>query len=116
SAGAGGSVSPARGWKNSGTGISISATPTNNTLKSYSFSGWTGVGTGAYSGANNPASITMSAPITESAAFTQNPVQVTVQTNPAGRSFSVDGNIYAAAQNFSWDPGSSHTITTTSPQ
>src|SRR5262249_18907485 len=69
-----------------------------------------------YSGASNPASITMSGPITESAAFTQNPVQVTMQTNPAGQSFSVDGTSYTATQSFSWDPGSSHTISTTSPQ
>ena len=58
----------------------------------------------------------MNGPITESAAFTQNPLQVTVQTNPAGRGFSVDGTTYTAAQNFSWDPGSTHTISTTSPQ
>src|SRR4029453_13607300 len=45
-----------------------------------------------------------------------NPVQVTVQTNPAGRSFTVDGTSYTTAQTFSWQPGSSHTISTTSPQ
>jgi len=59
---------------------------------------------------------TMNGPITESAAFTQNPVQVTVQTNPAGRTFTVDGTAYTAAQSFSWQPGSSRTIATTSPQ
>ena len=58
----------------------------------------------------------MNGPITENAAFTQNPVQVTVQTNPAGLTFSVDGTSYTAAQTFSWQPGSSHTIATTSPQ
>src|SRR4030095_7844792 len=83
---------------------------------SYSFAGWTGAGPGSYSGTNNPASITMNGPITETAAFTQNPVQVTVQTNPAGRAFTVDGTPYTAAQSFSWQPGSSHTIATTSPQ
>ena len=66
-------------WKNSGATVSITATPTNNTQVSYSFSGWTGSGTGSYSGTNNPASITMNGPITENAAFTQNPVQVTVK-------------------------------------
>src|SRR5439155_23864699 len=69
-----------------------------------------------YSGTNNPASITMNGPITENAAFTQNPVQVTVQTSPAGLSFTVDGTTYTAAQAFSWVPGSSHTIATTSPE
>src|SRR5262249_52827165 len=44
------------------------------------------------------------------------PIQVTVQTNPAGLSFIVDGTTYTAAQSFSWGPGSSHTIATTSPQ
>ena len=58
----------------------------------------------------------MNGPITENATFIQNPIQVTVQTNPAGRTFSVDSSSYTAAQNFSWDPGSSHTIGTTSPQ
>src|SRR5205807_7117628 len=82
-AGTGGIVSPTSGWKNSGATVSITATPTNNTQVSYNFAGWTGSGTGSYSGTNNPASITMNGPITENAAFTQNPVQVTVQTNPA---------------------------------
>ena len=58
----------------------------------------------------------MNGPITENAAFTQNNVQVTVQTNPAGLSFTVDGTPYTSAQTFSWVPGSSHTIATTSPQ
>src|SRR6187200_661647 len=115
-AGTGGTVSPPSQWKNSGATVSITATPTNNTQVSYSFSGWTGSGTGSYSGTNNPASITMNGPITENAAFTQNPVQVTVQTNPTGRMFTVDGTPYTAAQSFSWQPGSNHTIATTSPQ
>jgi len=83
---------------------------------SYRFDQWSGTGAGSYSGTNNSASITMNGPITENAAFIQNNVQVTVQTNPAGRSFSVDGIPYTAAQTFSWVPGSSHTIATTSPQ
>src|SRR5438874_6257165 len=80
--GTGGTVNASSGWKNSGAVVSISATPTNNTQVSYSFSGWTGSGTGCYSGTNNPASITMSGPITENAGFTQNPVQITIQTTP----------------------------------
>jgi hypothetical protein len=57
----------------------------------------------------------MNGPITETATFTP-PVQVTVQTTPAGRTFSVDGTNYSAAKTFSWTPGSSHTIATTTPQ
>src|SRR5438874_3797916 len=114
--GTGGTVIPASGWKNSGATVSITATPTNNNQVSYSFSGWTGSGSGSYSGTNNPASITMNGPITETATFTQNPVQVTVQTNPANHSFTVDGTSYTTAQTFSWQPCSSHTIATTLPQ
>jgi uncharacterized repeat protein (TIGR02543 family) len=110
--GTGGTVSPGSGWKNSGVAVSISAIAASG----YSFAGWSGSGTGSYSGTNNPASITMNGPITETATFTQNAVQVTVQTNPAGRTFSVDGTSYTSAQSFSWQPGSSHTIATTSPQ
>jgi hypothetical protein len=110
--GTGGAVTPASGWRGSGTTVSIKATPASG----YSFTNWTGSGTGSFSGTTNPASITMGGPITENAAFTGNPVQVTVQTSPPSLSFSVDGNTYTAAQTFSWQAGSSHTIATTSPQ
>jgi hypothetical protein len=109
-------VKPTSGWRNAGSAVSISATPTNNTQVSYSFGGWTGTGTSSYSGTNNPASITMNGPITETATFAQNSAQVTVGANPAGRTFSVDGTTYSTAQTFSWQPGSSHSIATTSPQ
>jgi uncharacterized repeat protein (TIGR01451 family) len=112
----GGTVTPGNGWKNSGSTVSITATPTNNNQVSYSFSGWTGSGAGSYSGLNNPASIRMNGPVTENASFTQNPVQVTVRTSPTGLAYSVDGTSYTAVQTFSWQPGSSHTIATTSPQ
>jgi PKD repeat protein len=66
--GAGGTMSPTSGWRNSGAAVSISATPANG----YSFTNWSGSGIGSYSGTNNPASITMSAPITETATFIHN--------------------------------------------
>jgi hypothetical protein len=112
----GGTVSPSSGWRTSGATVSITATPTNNNQVSYNFSVWTGSGAGSYAGTNNPASITMNGPITENATFIQNPVQIVVQANPAGLTFSVDGTSYSSAHTFSWDPGSSHTIATTSPQ
>ena len=105
-------MTPASGWKNSGAAVSIKAKPAGG----YSFTNWTGSGTGSYSGTTNPASITMNGPITETATFTQNLVQVTVQTSLAGLAFSVDGTPYSSTQTFSWVSGSSHTIGTTSPQ
>ena len=66
--GIGGTVSPSSGWRNSGAVVSTSATPASG----YSFSNWNGSGSGSYSGTNNPASITMNGPITETATFTHN--------------------------------------------
>jgi hypothetical protein len=61
-------VSPSSGWYDAGTVVSISATPASGWL----FSSWTGSGTGSYSGTNNPVSVTMNGPITETANFVQN--------------------------------------------
>jgi hypothetical protein len=41
---------------------------------------------------------------------------ITVQTSPAGLSFTVDGTTYTSAQIFQWVPGSPHQISTSSPQ
>src|SRR5262249_18288694 len=43
-------------------------------------------------------------------------VQVTVQTSPAGLTFSVAGTTYNSRRRFAWAAGSSHTIATTMPQ
>ena len=43
-------------------------------------------------------------------------VQVTVQTSPSGLSFTVDGSTFTTPQTFTWSSGSSHTISTSSPQ
>jgi hypothetical protein len=64
-AGPGGSVSPISGWNNSNAVVNISATASNG----FSFGGWSGSGTGSYSGTNSSASVTMNGPITETASF-----------------------------------------------
>ena len=43
-------------------------------------------------------------------------VSIGFTTSPAGLSITVDGTPYTSPQTFSWVPGSSHTIATTSPQ
>ncbi len=48
--------------------------------------------------------------------LTEAAVNVTVTTLPAGRSFTVDGFTHTTPETFSWVPGSSHTIATTSFQ
>src|ERR1043166_1742689 len=70
-AGAGGTVSPGSSWQNSNAVVNISATPNSG----YTFGGWTGSGSGSYSGNNNPASITMNGPITETTVFSSLQVQ-----------------------------------------
>ncbi len=47
--------------------------------------------------------------------FTVN-IGVTVQANPPGASFTVDGTPYATSQTFNWAPSASHTIAAASPQ
>ncbi len=59
-----------------------------------------------YNGATGSNSVTVTAAT----------VQVTVGTSPAGLAFTVDGTNYTSAQTLSWTVGSSHTLTTTSPQ
>ena len=67
-AGTGGHVSPGSNWKTSGSSVSISVTPSTG----YSFSNWTGSGSGSYTGTDNPRSITIMGPISETANFTHN--------------------------------------------
>ncbi|HLJ44419.1 MAG TPA: nidogen-like domain-containing protein [Bryobacteraceae bacterium] len=81
-AGTGGSVSPASGYYNSGTTVQIAAVP----AAGYAFTGWTGSGSGSYTGTANPAVLTTNSPIAETANFAPFVVQYSLTTNvsPAG--------------------------------
>jgi hypothetical protein len=48
--------------------------------------------------------------------FSTSTVSETITTSPTGLSVTVDGIAYTSPQTFSWQPGSSHTISTTTPQ
>ena len=65
SAGAGGTVTPASSWRNAGSNVTIKARVNHG----FSFAGWVGSGTGSYTGPNNPVSIMMNGPITETGNF-----------------------------------------------
>ncbi len=67
---ANGGGTPLSGWYNGGASVSINAAPSTG----YSFSGWTGSGSISYSGPNNPASVTMNSPVTETPSFSAIPV------------------------------------------
>ncbi|MDB6019278.1 MAG: Pectate lyase superfamily protein, partial [Pedosphaera sp.] len=114
-AGTGGSISPSNGWFNSGSTVSLSATPTAG----YSFTNWAGSGSGSYSGTSNQVSIAMNGPIGETASFFSplaTNISVLVQANLSGHSFSVDGVTYTNSKTFIWTQGSAHALAATSPQ
>src|SRR4029434_9859257 len=95
--GTGGSITPAGGYFNAGESVPVTATAASG----YLFAGFSGDLTGS----TNPQSITMDAPHSVVANFTAL-TQVTVDTTPAGRNFTVDGTTYTAQQAFLWEPGS----------
>ena len=104
SAGTGGSVNSSGGWYDSGSVVSISATANSG----YSFSSWTGSGTGSYySGNSSSTSITMNGPIFETANFTANPTTYTI-TASAGSGGSISPN-----GSFSRNAGDSQAFTAT---
>jgi uncharacterized repeat protein (TIGR02543 family) len=106
----GGTVSPASGTYASGTVVNLSATANSG----YVFTSWTGNVANANSASTT---VTMNAAESVTANFSAaSTVRLTVGTNSAGLSFSVDGTTYASTQTLTWTSGSSHTIATTSPQ
>jgi len=81
----GGTVTPSSGWRSNGQTVSINATANSG----YTFGGWTGSGTGSYTGATKSTSITMSGPITQRANFSQS-TQPVLSVTPADRPVSAD--------------------------
>jgi len=61
----------------------------------YLFSGWNGTGTGAYTGTNNPATLTMKGSVTEVASYV--PVPPTAKWGSMGGVPGANGAVYAAA-------------------
>jgi hypothetical protein len=62
-----GSLSKPSGWYNATQSITLSVSPSSGWL----FQGWTGTGTGSYSGSNNPTMIAVNGPISEEAVLIQ---------------------------------------------
>ena len=60
-----GTVGPASSWYTSGAHVTETATA----LSGYEFAGWSGSGSGSYSGLQNPITVTLNNPITEVASF-----------------------------------------------
>ena len=107
-----GSTSPSVGvsWHDAGSGLDISATaPTAGSGEKYVWNGWTGIGSGNYTGTDNPttgSAVTMNGPVNETASWTLQ-YSLTMATNYGSTSPSVG---------VSWhDAGSSLDITATAP-
>jgi len=83
--GSGGTANPPSGFFNAGQNVGISATANSG----FTFSSWSGSGSGAFSGATNPASVTMNGPITETASFT--PTATTLQFSSSNYSSGEGG-------------------------
>ncbi|HUY70304.1 MAG TPA: hypothetical protein VMV00_01910, partial [Candidatus Baltobacteraceae bacterium] len=98
-AGANGAVSPSSGWYNTGNVVTITGTPNSG----YALSAWTGTGTGSYSGATNPSSATMSAAVSETAAFAASTIY------PSSPSFATYGSWSTSTYNTQVSPA--NTIT-----
>ena len=66
-----GTVTPVAGsaWYDAGTHVIIQATAPTTAGVTYHFSGWTGTGTGSYTGTGNPVTVIVNAPMTETATW-----------------------------------------------
>ena len=106
---AGGDVSPAPPgeWYDDGTNAQVNATVESG----YEWAGWTG----ALSGTTKPQQVLMNDPKSVTANFGKQ-VQITIETYPVGREFTVDGTDYTTTQVFTWVENSQHTLSVSSPQ
>ena len=89
------------GYYDSGTVVQVSASP----AAGYTFSSFGG----DLAGTGNPASLSMSAPRSVSAAF-QAVSQVTIATSPPGMTINVDSTDYIAPRTFNWVAGATHSV------
>jgi len=104
-----GTVSPLSGWHDAGSTVTISATPPSTVAgERYVWNGWTGTGTGSYSGTDNLATVTMNSPITETASWTHQ-FELTMTTNfgtvsPATGWYDA-GTVLTLNEEALWGPG-----------
>ena len=85
----GGEVTPATGPQDVFTQVAIEATPAIG----WEFGGWTGTGAGSYSGGNNPATVTMNEPITQTATFVVGELPLTMLAEEGGTVTPESGDV-----------------------
>jgi hypothetical protein len=107
----GGSVTPEDGYYLRFSWVPICATPDSGCW----FIGWTGQGLGSYTGEDSSAVVQIGGPITQVASFRKN-VDVTIASDPPGRTVIVDGESCVAPSSFVWESYSAHTVSVDSIQ
>ncbi|MDE1869557.1 MAG: Ig-like domain-containing protein [Candidatus Micrarchaeota archaeon] len=80
----GGTVTPPSSWYNAGNSATLGETPSAG----YAFNGWTGAGTGSYTGSSTSPLITFNSPISESGLFTSTSTTSTSTTSTSSTSTS----------------------------
>ncbi|MCI4361870.1 MAG: exo-alpha-sialidase, partial [Thermoplasmata archaeon] len=85
-AASGGTASPGTEWKSAGSAQILSESPSSG----QAFEGWNGTGTGSYTGNATAPNVTVSGPVTETAAFGPAPTHSS-PTNSSGSSFPTLG-------------------------
>ncbi len=96
-------------WENATANVEILA---NVTRSGYTFQSWNGVGPGSYSGADNPAHVTVNGLIKETAYF-KSSVNIVILTNNGTQSISLDGTALTLNSTdiiVPWYVNSTHTI------
>lgn len=110
-----GAISPSSRYYLSGQALQLTATPPQSgPNERYVWLGWTGTGSGSYTGYDNPASITMNDPITQTASWAHQ-YKISLALSGVGSDYSgisamVDGSSRSNGEWFWWDSGSSHSF------
>ena len=102
----GGSVSPGSGWLDSGNQITLTATANTG----YTFAGFTGTGTGSYTGTASSTQITLNDPITETANFNINHYTLTLNPGNCGSVSGAGTYDYGTVVDFSATPSTGYSF------
>ena len=102
----GGTISPNSEWFGSGNQITITATANTG----YTFAGFTGTGTGSYTGSASSTQITLNDPVTETANFNINHYTLTLNPGNCGSVSGAGTYDYGTVVDFSATPSTGYSF------
>jgi len=98
-------------WQVAGATVTIQASPTRGAFQS-----WTGTGSGSYSGTENPATVTISSPINETANIVEMAnVRIESSIQSGSGAVIVDGESFPTPYLTTWLIGEQHNVSAPSP-